>query len=140
MINKQEVLQTIRMIQQEKLDIRTITMGISLRNCCHPDIKTACKQVYDRITTQAEKLAATAEAIELEYGIPIINKRISVTPIALVAEPTRTDNYLRFASTLEKAAHTVSIDFIGGFSALVHKGSTRGDELLLAAIPEALPS
>ncbi len=138
MLGPFEVLETIDMIQKENLDIRTITMGISLRDCCHPDIDISCKKIYDKITRYAEKLVVTGENIEREYGIPIINKRISVTPIALVAESCESDEYVKFAEAMDKAAQTVGVNFIGGFSSLVHKGYTVGDKRLIQSIPEAL--
>lgn len=138
MLGPFEVLETIDMIQKENLDIRTITMGISLRDCCHPDIDISCKKIYDKITRYAEKLVVTGENIEREFGIPIINKRISVTPIALIAESSESDEYVKFAEAMDKAAQTVGVDFIGGFSSLVHKGYTVGDKRLIQSIPEAL--
>ncbi len=138
MINSGEILQTIEMIDQQHLDIRTITMGISLRDCAHPDLKKCCDKMYDKITRCAEKLVKTGEDIEKEFGIPIINKRISVTPIAIAAESCETDDYVPFAKTLDAAAAEVGVNFIGGFSALVHKGFTMGDKRLIAAIPQAL--
>ena len=138
MIHKKEVFETIKMIQEEKLDIRTITMGISLRECIHPVAQEACRKIYDKITQKAARLVKVGEAIEMEYGIPIINKRISVTPIALVAEAADCNDYTCFAETLDKAAAAVGVNFIGGFSALVHKGYTPGDEKLLTSIPAAL--
>ncbi|MDP4092609.1 MAG: PFL family protein [Bacillota bacterium] len=138
MINPFEIIETIKMIQDENLDIRTITMGISLRDCCHSDTETTCRKIYDKITRLSSKLVKTGEDIENEFGIPIINKRISVTPISLVAESCDTNDYVKFARTLEKAADTVGVNFIGGFSALVHKGYTPGDQKLINSIPEAL--
>ena len=138
MLGPFEILETINMIQNENLDIRTITMGISLRDCCHSDIDIACNKVYDKITRYAEKLVVTGENIEKEYGIPIINKRISVTPIALIAESCDSADYVKFARALDKAAATVGVNFIGGYSALVHKGYTNGDRKLITSIPEAL--
>jgi uncharacterized protein (UPF0210 family) len=134
----QEVIETIRMVQMENLDIRTITMGISLRNCAHPDIEVAARKAYDKICRQAERLVAVGTEIEREYGIPVINKRISVTPIALVAESCDSDDYVAFAEALDKAAGAVGVNFIGGYSALVHKGSTPGDLALMTSIPRAL--
>jgi uncharacterized protein (UPF0210 family) len=134
----EEIVETIRMVQMEHLDVRTITMGISLRNCAHPDIRIAAQKAYDKICRAAERLVATGDEIQHEYGVPIINKRISVTPIALVAESSASDDYLIFAEQLERAAADVGVNFIGGFSALVHKGTTPGDDALIAAIPEAL--
>ena len=138
MISPFEVIETIKMIQEENLDIRTITMGISLRDCCHPDAGAACIRIYDKITRLSRDLVKVGEEIVREYGIPIINKRISVTPIALVAESSDEEKYLRFAQTLDKAADTAGVNFIGGFSALVHKGYTKGDGRLIRSIPEAL--
>ncbi|ACX52379.1 protein of unknown function DUF711 [Ammonifex degensii KC4] len=138
MLTIQEILETIKMIQEENLDIRTITLGISLRDCTDPDPQRCCRKIYDKITRLAARLVQVGEEIEQEYGIPIVNKRIAVTPIALVAEGSEVEDYLLFAQTLEKAAQAVGVDFIGGFSALVHKGFTRGDRLLIESIPEAL--
>ncbi|MBR2047958.1 MAG: PFL family protein [Oscillospiraceae bacterium] len=138
MLNQKDIFQTIDMIEQRHLDIRTITMGISLRDCAHPDVKTCCDQIYDKITRRAENLVRVGEDIEKEFGIPIVNKRISVTPIALVAESCRTDSYVPFAQTLDRAAKEVGVNFIGGFSALVQKGCTVGDRKLIESIPEAL--
>ena len=138
MLNQHEIMQTIQMIDQQHLDVRTITMGISLLSCAHSDVKVACDKVYDKITRYAEKLVATGEAIEKEFGIPIVNKRISVTPIALVAAASDTDNYPPFAQAMDRAAHTCGVNFIGGFSALVQKGMTDADRKLIASIPEAL--
>lgn len=138
MINSGEILQTIEMIDQQHLDIRTITMGISLRDCAHPDIKVSCEKIYNKIVTKARLLVKTGEDIEREFGIPIVNKRISVTPIALVAESSEADSYVAFAIALDRAAKEVGVNFIGGFSALVHKGFTVGDRKLIMSIPEAL--
>jgi uncharacterized protein (UPF0210 family) len=138
MIHASEIMQTIEMIDQQHLDIRTITMGISLRDCAHPDITVSCRKIYDKITRLAEKLVKTGEDIESEFGIPIVNKRISVTPIALVAESCEAEDYIPFAKALDDAAETVGVNFIGGFSALVHKGFTTGDRKLIDAIPRAL--
>ena len=138
MINTNDILQTIQMIDQQHLDVRTITMGVNLLDCCDPDPHAACRKIYDKITTSAEKLVKTGEDIEAEFGIPIVNKRISVTPMALVAGASRTDDYVPFAAAMDKAAKAVGVNFIGGFSALVHKGMTEGDKKLIAAIPEAL--
>ena len=137
MLNAHDILETIEMIQNENLDIRTITMGISLLDCCDSDVKKACGKVYDKITRYAKDLVKTGEDIEREYGIPIINKRISVTPIAMVAAASGS-NPLPFAKTLDRAAKEVGVNFIGGYSALVHKGFAPGDRELIASIPEAL--
>lgn len=134
----QEIVETIRMVQMENLDIRTITMGISLRDCAHPDLETAGRKAYDKICRLAGKLVQTGEEVAAEYGIPVINKRISVTPVALVAESSDSDAYASFAAHLDRAAREVGVNFLGGFSALVHKGMTRGDEALIRSIPEAL--
>ena len=138
LLNQNEIMQTIQMIDQQHLDVRTITMGISLLSCAHSDVKTACDKVYDKITRYAEKLVATGEAIEKEFGIPIVNKRISVTPVALVAAAAETDSYVPFAQALDRAAKTCGVNFIGGFSALVQKGMTDADRVLIRSIPEAL--
>lgn len=133
-----EVLETINMIKSENLDIRTITMGISLRDCADSDIKVCARKIYDKITSRAENLVKVGEDISREYGIPIINKRISVTPIALVGESCAGENFAPLAQALDSAAQEVGANFIGGFSALIHKGWTRGDESLLDSIPESL--
>jgi uncharacterized protein (UPF0210 family) len=138
MLSNSEIQQTIEMISQQHLDIRTITMGISLLSCCDPDPKRACQKIYDKITTQAEHLVSTGEAIEREFGIPIVNKRISVTPMALVAGASQTEDYVCFAQAMDRAAKAVGVNFIGGYSALVQKGMTEGDKKLIASIPEAL--
>ncbi|WP_186428853.1 PFL family protein [Clostridium sp. BSD9I1] len=138
MINQNKIIETIKMIEKEKLDIRTITMGISLMDCCDSDGKRARQKIYDKITRYAEKLVSVGNEIEREYGIPIINKRISVTPISLVAGCSNDENYVEFAKILDKAASTVGVNFIGGFSALIHKGYSEGDRKLIASIPEAL--
>ena len=137
MINTHDILETINMIQDENLDIRTITMGISLLDCCTGNAASTCGKIYDKITRKAEHLIKVGKDIEKEYGIPIINKRISVTPIAMVLASGRGDP-VHYARTLEKAAHTVGVNFIGGYSALVHKGFSAGDEQLIRSIPEAL--
>jgi uncharacterized protein len=138
MINKNEVWETIRMVQDEKLDIRTITMGISLRGCSDPDPGKACAKIYDRIVSCAANLVSVGESITTEYGIPIVNKRISVTPIAIVAESSETEDYFCFAEAMDRAARAVGVNFIGGFSALVHKGYTPGDRRLIDSLPRAL--
>nr|WP_269140831.1 PFL family protein [Pectinatus frisingensis] len=133
-----DIMETNRMITENKLDVRTITMGISLRDCAHPNIDQFCRNIYDKITKSAEFLVKTGEDIENEYGIPIIHKRVSVTPIAIAAEACKTDTYVPVAEALDKAAHEVGINFIGGFSALVEKGYTNGDRILIKSIPQAL--
>ena len=138
MINTNDILQTIQMIDHQHLDVRTITMGVNLLDCCDPDPAAACRKIYDKITTSAEKLVKTGEDIETEFGIPIVNKRISVTPMALVAGASRTADYVPFAAAMDRAAKAVGVNFIGGFSALVQKGMTAADKKLIDAIPEAL--
>ena len=138
MIKPFEVIETIKMIQEENLDIRTITMGISLRDCGHSDGNISRQKIYDKITRNAANLVKVGEDIQKEYGIPIINKRISVTPISIVAESCDEEDYVKFAQTLDRAAEDVGVNFIGGFSALVHKGYTIGDRKLIKSIPEAL--
>ncbi|MBR5445438.1 MAG: PFL family protein [Clostridia bacterium] len=137
MINTKDILETIRMIEDENLDIRTITMGLSLLDCADADIDVSCRKIYEKMTRQAERLVPVGEEIERTYGIPIINKRISVTPIALLTAVSGGDP-VKYAKTLEKVSQTVGVNFIGGFSALVHKGFAAGDRELIAAIPEAL--
>lgn len=138
MLTIKEILETNRMIEENKLDVRTITLGISLQDCCHPDMKIFCQNIYDKITSEAEHLVRTGEDIEAEYGIPIINKRISVTPISIVAGSCHADSYVPVAQALDAAAKAVGVNFIGGFSALVDKGYTKGDRILIQSIPEAL--
>lgn len=137
-INKDKIIETIEMIEKEKLDVRTITMGISLLDCVDSDGEKCREKIYEKITTKAANLVKVGEDIEKEFGIPIINKRISVTPIALIAGATNDTDYVEFAKTLDRAAKTVGVNFIGGFSALVHKGYTKGDRILIQSIPEAL--
>ena len=140
MINIFEVNETNKMIDQENLDVRTITMGISLLDCVDADIDVVCEKVYAKITTLAKNLVKTGEDISAEYGIPIVNKRISITPAALVggAACKTTDDFVKLAKTLDKAAKEVGVNFLGGYSALVSKGMTKADELLIRSIPEAL--
>ncbi len=140
MINIYEVIETNRMISQMNLDVRTITLGISLLDCIDADLQTLCDKVYTKITTVAKDLVYTGQEIEKKYGIPIVNKRISITPIALIGaaackEPA---DYVQIARTLDRAAHVVGVNFIGGYSALVSKGMTTSDELLIRSIPQAL--
>ena len=137
-INTHNVLETIKMIEEEHLDIRTITMGISLRDLASDDIHALCDKVYEKIARRAEKLVSTGEQIERELGIPIINKRISVTPIAMVGATTNATSYVPLAKALDRAAATTGVNFVGGFSALVQKGFAKGDEILINSIPEAL--
>jgi uncharacterized protein len=136
----EEILETIKMVQEENLDIRTITMGISLRDCSDADHRAACRKIYQKVTRLAGNLVETGEEIAREYGLPIVNKRIAVTPIALVAEASAVEDYRCYAETLDRAAKSVGVNFIGGFSALVHKGFTGGDRILIKSIPEALSS
>ena len=138
MLNANDILETITMIDEENLDIRTITMGISLLECADSDMQKLCERVYDKITRRAEKLVVTGETIEKEFGIPIINKRISITPSAMVLASADKKDAVMLAKTLERAAVTCGVNFIGGFSALVQKGFAAGDRELIAAIPEAL--
>ena len=140
MINLNEVLETNRMVEQENLDVRTITMGISLLDCADHDLKVTCDNIYSKITTLAKNLVATGEAISREFAIPIVNKRISITPISLVgANCCKTpDDYVEIAKTLDKAAKAVGINFLGGYSAVVSKGMTKSDELLMRSIPKAM--
>ena len=141
MINPFEILETINMIDRENLDIRTITMGISLKDCTDPDVDRACDKIYNKITTYAKDLVKVGEDIEQQFGIPIINKRISVTPVATVIDALEnpdTEKCLKIAKTLDKAAKTVGVNFIGGYSALVHKGFTKGERVLIKSIPTVL--
>jgi len=135
---RDEIIQTIRMVQAEQLDIRTITLGISLRDCADSSISKVADKIYDKLMEIGRNLVPTACQLEEEFGIPIVNKRISVTPIALVAESCAESDYTPIARAMDKAAKDLGIDFIGGFSALVHKGFTRGDMNLLNSIPDAL--
>lgn len=133
-----QILDTIQMISEEKLDIRTITMGISLFDCIDSDGEKARQKIYEKLTTSAKDLVKVADQIESEYGIPIVNKRISVTPISMIAAACHDDNYVAYARTMQRAAETLGVDLIGGFSALVQKGYQSGDRTLIASIPEAL--
>ncbi|MDD6347890.1 MAG: PFL family protein [Lachnospiraceae bacterium] len=140
MINIYEVNETNKMIEQENLDVRTITLGISLLSCIDSDLDRLCEKIYSRITTLARDLVKTGREIEEEYGIPIVNKRISVTPIALIGAAAchSTADFVRIAHVLDDAAHEVGVNFLGGYSALVSKGMTKADELLIRSIPQAL--
>lgn len=140
MQNINDIISTLDMIDHQHLDVRTITMGISLLDCCDEDINKVADKIYDKITKKAEKLVETGEQIEKEFGIPIVNKRISVTPVSIVGASCRETNYTPLAIALDKAAKTCGVNFIGGFSALVHKGFTNGDLNLINSIPEALAS
>jgi len=136
-LNTDEIVQTIRMIEQEHLDVRTITLGLSLLDCATGDIKRTADKVYEKICREAHDLVPVGEAIEREFGIPIVNKRVSVTPVALVAGGCG-DDLVPIAEAMDRAAREVSVNYIGGFSALVQKGFTTGDRSLIASIPEAL--
>jgi uncharacterized protein (UPF0210 family) len=138
LIHPEEILETIQMVTHQHLDIRTVTMGINLRGCSHPDVKILNQNIYTRILRCAENLVRTTEDIQSLYGIPIINKRISVTPIAVVAECCQAEDFCTVAETLDRAALEAGVDFIGGFSALVHKGATPGDLKLIHSLPRAL--
>ena len=138
MINSNEILETIHMIDQQHLDIRTITMGVSLLDCIDTDENKACEKIYEKLCRKAEKLVPTGEAIEKEYGIPIVNKRLSVTPISMIAAASGAKNYVNYAKAMDRAAKTVGVDYIGGFSALVQKGATPSDLTLIDSIPEAM--
>ena len=140
MINMFEVSETNNMITQDKLDVRTITMGISLLDCIDSSVEKVCENVYNKITTLAKNLVSTGKDIEKEYGIPIVNKRISVTPIALVGSAAckTTDDFVEIAKSLDRAAKEVGVNFLGGYSALVSKGMTKAEELLIRSIPKAL--
>ncbi len=138
MLNTYDILQTLDMLDNQHLDIRTITLGINLLDCAHPDIDECARRVYDKICRMAKDLVPTAQKIEGELGIPIVNKRISVTPIAMVAQACDAEDYTPIARALDKAAKTCGVDFIGGFSALVQKGFTIGDRRLINSIPRAL--
>ena len=127
MVRRTEIFKTLDMIDKRHLDIRTITMGISLLDCCDPDLDKCCEKIYKKITTYAKDLVKVGCEIEKEFGIPIVNKRISVTPIALVGGACETDSYVKIAQTLDKAAEACGVNFLGGFSALVQKGCTKGD-------------
>lgn len=137
MLNFNDILETITMIQDEHLDIRTITMGISLLDCADSDIDRSCRKVYEKVTTRAKDLVAVGESIEKKYGIPIVNKRISVTPIAMLVAASGGDP-VKYAHALDKAAKAVGVNFIGGYSALVQKGFSAGDRELIQSIPRAL--
>ena len=138
MLNTNDILESIRMISDENLDVRTVTMGISLLDCADPDPAKACEKIYRKITTKAKRLVEVAEKISATYGIPIVNKRISVTPIAMLLGCAENPNPVDYAIALDRAAKEVGVNFIGGFSALVHKGFSAGDRQLIEAIPEAL--
>jgi len=133
-----EILETIAMVQMEHFDVRTVTMGISLKDCSHPDIKVCADKVYKKITNYARNLVSTVNDVEMKFGIPIINKRISITPISIVGESCESNNYAPIAKALDRAAAELGINFIGGFSAQVEKGFSKGDLNLINSLPEAL--
>lgn len=137
-MNSQQIYETSHMISNENLDVRTITMGISLLDCIDSDSDIACQKIYDKITTKAKNLVKVGQQIEAEYGIPIANKRVTVTPISLIAAASQDHDYVKYAKILDKAAKALGIDFIGGYSALVQKGYQTGDRTLIASLPEAL--
>ena len=137
-ITPEEIAETLAMVSKQHLDIRTITLGLNLRGCTHEDVNVMARKVYDRMTTAAEKLVPTAEQLEREYGIPIVNKRISVTPIAEICAATQATDLSPIAIAMDKAGKEVGVDFVGGFSALVHKGASRADNNLMESIPAAL--
>lgn len=139
-MNKNQILETIKMLEEEHLDIRTVTMGISLLDCMDPDVDKACEKIYNKITKCAKDLTKTTKEVSTIYGIPIIHNRISVTPISIVASASDTDDYTPFAKALDKAAKEVGVNFVGGFSALVQKGMTPSDVKLINSIPKALAS
>ena len=128
MIDQKDIFATIDMIEQQHLDIRTVTMGVSLLDCCDEDPRKACSKIYDKICSYAGRLVPVCGEIESEFGIPIVNKRISVTPIALVAGTSKAEDYVPFAKAMDRAAKECGVDFIGGYSALVQKGMTKADE------------
>ena len=136
-IESENILETIRMIEEECLDIRTVTMGISLLDCADADIDRSCEKIYAKLTTCAKDLVAVTRDISRDYGIPIINSRIAVTPISLL-ESVSGGDCVKYAKTLDRAGKEVGVNFIGGYSALVQKGMTEGDRRLIASIPQAL--
>ncbi len=138
MLNQYDILETIKMLSEEHLDIRTVTMGISLLSCAGDNADEVCEKVYNKICEKAKNLVSVAEEISVKYGVPIINKRISVTPASLVLQSENPEDYIKFAKTLDKAAKATGVNFIGGFSALVHKGMTKSEETLISSIPLAL--
>ncbi len=138
MLKNNEILETISMIKEQNLDVRTITLGLSLMDCACEDVKVLSEKIYDKITKTAENLVKTGEDIEKRFGIPIINKRISVTPVSIVVASATCNSYLDIAKAMDKVAKEVGVDFIGGFSALVHKGFTESDLKLIKSLPESL--
>jgi uncharacterized protein (UPF0210 family) len=138
MINEYEIIETMNMFSRQHLDIRTITMGISLYDCCDSDANEACRKIYDKICRCAGRLVEVGEEISKKYNVPIIHKRISVTPISMIAAASGSTDYVMFAKTLDRAAKACGVNFVGGFSALVQKGYTKSDEILIHSIPQAL--
>ena len=138
MINTHDIMETINMMNSESLDVRTVTMGISLLDCADPDPAKACEKIYNKITSRAARLVPVVETISTDYGVPIINKRISVTPIAMLLGAAPDADPVQYAKALDAAAKAVGVNFIGGYSALVQKGFTQSDRKLIASIPEAL--
>jgi uncharacterized protein (UPF0210 family) len=140
LVSPEEVLETIRMVEMEGLDIRAVTMGINISDCSDTDLESICSKIYEKITRVANGFVDVVEEVEKRYGIPIVNKRIAVTPISTVAAPCHAQSYVPIAEAMDKAAMNTGVDLIGGFSALVHKGMTRSDEVLISSIAEALAS
>ena len=138
MLDENNIIETINMIKLYNLDIRTVTLALSLRDCIDTDIDVVCSNIYNKIKKYAKNLVEYADELADEYSIPIINKRIAVTPISFIGESCKNPDYVKIAKTLDKAAEEVGVNFIGGFSALVEKGCTKGDKLLIESIPEAL--
>jgi uncharacterized protein (UPF0210 family) len=138
MLTHSEILSVLEMLRNENLDVRTVTLGLNLLDCASDDIGRFCDKIYDRITTSAQRLVATCDQVGEKYGIPVVNKRISVSPMAVAAAPFGPEEMVTVASTLDKAVHAVNVDFLGGFSALVEKGMAPGDRALISALPEAL--
>ncbi len=137
-MNINQIMETVKMLDEEKLDIRTITMGISLLDCCDSDGKKSRQRIYEKIMRNAGNLVRVGEDLEIEYGVPIINKRISVTPISIIAGSSMDEDYVEYAVMLDKIARELGVNFIGGYSALIHKGYTTGDHRLISSIPEAM--
>lgn len=138
MVQHSEILETISMVKEQNFDVRTITIGIDLHDCIHPDIDVLNQNIYNKITRIGKDLVKTAHELSLQYGVPIVNQRISVTPIAQIAAATKADSYVSIAQTLDRAAKAIGVSFIGGFSALVQKGMSPSDEVLIRSIPEAM--
>ena len=138
MVQHSEILETISMVKEQNFDVRTITIGIDLHDCIHPDIDVLNQNIYNKITRIGKDLVKTAHELSLQYGVPIVNQRISVTPIAQIAAATKVDSYVSIAQTLDRAAKAIGVSFIGGFSALVQKGMSPSDEVLIRSIPEAM--